>query len=730
MIGCVMLNIKEIEIEGFRGFTKNTPIAFNTPLILIYGGNHQGKSSVLNAIEWCLYGDKCLGEKSGIRERVGKGESAWRVANDNTDRANVKIKIESGKGIFTISRGEVKGKGKKGKSTKVSLPDGALKDGDDAEQEIARLLRVSFRDFATTVYQHQETIRDFVIQTPSERSDAMDRLLGLSDYRNILDGVKNSDVSKIQKELVDEFSKFQTRIDEARKIRQKDIDDKINEASEKGLSDEELNEGKLLKLAESTIEDVSIFAEQLGIAATAISPLSNWKGTGSFVTNIKNECDHLWAGSPDVKEQSEKQKKRSEIVSLKSQYETQYRNFKTKEKELQDFEKENGNKGEIENRIKDVIEKIEAIDKEIKRTSSKAKLVEEGISLLEMAAPSKADICPLCGKSELNLLEHLQKEWREKIEAQVRDLKNQKEKLDKKKTDLERLGKEHSRLSHDNKEEKNRLSEIIGNISKFLHKELSGKDDPTAMLSKEIKNIDLRLKEIEDAIRSKREKIDAIFVKTETMNLLYEILLLKDKLEEINKIQKTDEYKRQEKIRDDVSNLVGEIEKLSKIIKQCMKEEAEEKIASARSAIDTYFRKITQNPGFRMLNIRVNEDKRTGVNIYTFEDQDGKDPIPILSQGDLNSIALSIFLGLAKTIRDSHPLGFTLMDDPSQSLDLQQKARLVEVINELCEMKSVIVSTMDDEFKQLLRDNITKAKTMFMFSDWMPDSGPKISEEI
>jgi len=109
-----MLNIKEIEIEGFRGFTKNTPIAFNTPLILIYGGNHQGKSSVLNAIEWCLYGDKCLGEKSGIRERVGKGESAWRVANDNTDRANVKIKIESGKGIFTISRGEVKGKGKKG----------------------------------------------------------------------------------------------------------------------------------------------------------------------------------------------------------------------------------------------------------------------------------------------------------------------------------------------------------------------------------------------------------------------------------------------------------------------------------------------------------------------------------------------------------------------------------------------------------------------------------------
>lgn len=725
-----MLNIKAIEIEGFRGFIKNTPIVFDTPLILLYGGNHQGKSSVLNAIEWCLYGDKCLGEKSGIRERVGKGESVWRVVNDNANRADVKVKIESGKGIFTISRGEIKGKGKKGKSIKVSLPDGALKDGDDSEQEIARLLQVSFRDFATTVYQHQETIRDFVIQTPSERSDAMDRLLGLSDYRNILDGIKNSDVSKIQKELTDEFSKFQTRINEARKIRQKDIDDKINEAREKGLSDEELNEGKLLKLAESTIEDVSSFVEQLGIAATAISPLSNWKGTGSFVTNIKNECDRLWAESPDVKEQSENTKKRSEIVLLKSDYETQYQKLRLKENELQDFERENGNRGEIDNKIRKTIEEVEAIEKEIKQTNSKSKLVEEGISILQFAAPSDVNICPLCGISTPNLLEHLQKEWEEKIKVQVNELTVQREELNKKKIDIEGLRKRYDNLSQDVQREKNKLKGAIVNISKFLHKELGDKDDPAAILSKEIKDIDLRLKEIEDAIRSKREKIYAIFVRTETMNLLYEILLLKDKLEEINKIQKTDEYKKQEKIRDDVSNLVGEIEELSKIIKQCIKEEAEEKIASARSAIDIYFRKITQNPGFRTLNIRVNEDKRTGVNIYTFEDQDGKDPIPILSQGDLNSIALSIFLGLAKTVRDSHPLGFILMDDPSQSLDLQQKARLVEVIDELCEMKSVIVSTMDDEFKQLLKGNIMKAKTVYMFSDWMPDSGPKIAEGI
>jgi len=726
----MMLKINAIEIEGFRGFTKKTHIDLSTPVVILYGGNHQGKSSVLNAIEWCLYGDECMGEKSGIRERVGTGESAWRIVNDNTEKFQIKMEIESGKGIYTVKRVEVKGKGKKGKILKFTYPDGKEKEGEEAKQEIAKFLHISFKDFTTTIYQHQEIIRDFVIQKPGERSDAMDRLLGLSDYRNILDGIKKSDISKIQKEIAEEFNNLQVRIEEAIKIRQKYIGDKINKAKDKGLRDEELNEEKLLKLTESIKGDISDLARQLGLTTTIISPLSDWKDTESFITSIKKECDRLWAESHDVKEQSKKLKKRAETDSLKSQYENQYQNLKLKKKELRDFEQENGNVDKIDNKIVKTTKKIEDIDEEIKRINSKAKLVEEGISILKSATPTDTDICPLCGKSVPNLLEHLQKEWEEKINAQVNELKEQQEELNKKKTDLERLKKEHNILSQDIQGEKDRLNKIIGNISKFLHKELSDRDDPVAILLIEIKNIKTRLEEIEGAIRSKRDKIDAIFEKTDTINWLFEILILKNKLEEINKIQKTDEYKQQEKIKADVSNLVGEVEELTEIIKECMKKEAEDKISSARDAIDVYFRRITKNPAFQALNIRVDEDRRTGVNIYTFEDQNGKELIPILSLGDLNSLALSIFLGLAKTVGDFHPLGFILMDDPSQSLDSQQKARLVKVINELCEIKNIIVSTMDGEFKELLKDNITKAKTVYMFSDWLPDSGPKISEEI
>jgi len=251
---------------------------------------------------------------------------------------------------------------------------------------------------------------------------------------------------------------------------------------------------------------------------------------------------------------------------------------------------------------------------------------------------------------------------------------------------------------------------------------LTKKDDASAVLSKEIEKINLRLKEIENAIKGKREKIKYISEKTETINLLYEILLLKNKIEEIDQIKNTDEYQNQDKIKDEISRLVSDVEQITEKIKSCMKREAEEKIGLAKDAIDRFFRKITNNPAFKQLNVKIEEDPKTGGNYYIFEDQDGKRPIPILSQGDLNSLALSIFLGLAKT-------SFILMDDPSQSLDSQQKARLIEALNELTDVKNIIISTMDDKLQDLLKSQITKVKTIYKFSDWKPESGPKILKE-
>jgi len=58
--------IKSINIEGFKGFTAPTEIKLNGKSTFIFGPNGFGKSSILEAISWCLFGSS-PGSKFKIR---------------------------------------------------------------------------------------------------------------------------------------------------------------------------------------------------------------------------------------------------------------------------------------------------------------------------------------------------------------------------------------------------------------------------------------------------------------------------------------------------------------------------------------------------------------------------------------------------------------------------------------------------------------------------------------
>jgi DNA repair exonuclease SbcCD ATPase subunit len=721
-----MLQLKHLRVEGFRGFPKKSDdFEFTTPAVLLHGDNHQGKSSVLNAIEWCLYGEHCVGQKSDIRERVG----GWDIVNRNAPKASVELAIETDEGVTTVKRVEVKGKGKRGKTVEVKLTDGSVKEGDEAEQEIIRLIRLSFKDFATTVYQHQETIRAIIVQTPSDRSDAIDRLLGLSDYRNILDGIKKSNIADVQKKLANQFDNFQALIEQTLKIRQEELEQKKEKAVGSGLDENQLNEHKLLEVANNVQTQIGKFASELAITVAPISSPTNWKGAQTFTAEATKEVERLWSESPDVKKQSELNSKRTEADTTRASYEKQKQVAATAEEELQKFEHEHGSHDKIDEGVRTVQKDIDAVDNEIRQLSPKAKLVEEGITLLETAAPAYGtDICPLCGKTVPNLLDHLKKEWTERIEGEVRDLKTRRSELEERKVELEGLRAKHELLTKNVAEAKEQLRASVDKAAEFLGKELTDRDDPAALLGKEIAEIDDRLKKIEDAIKDKRETLNQISKSLNKLNLLYEILEVEEKISGIQKIEDTNEYKEQSEIRDKVAALVADVEMLDKTIRECMSEQAKNKMKAAAGAIDNYFRKIVENPAIQKLDVKIEEDKRTGGNSYTFHDQNGEELSPVLSQGDLNALALSMFLGLVEAY--SHPIRFIMMDDPSQSLGTPQKKRLVEVIDEVCESRNLIVSTMDTELQEFLQSGLTKAKTIYEFSKWDPKTGPNVIKKV
>src|SRR5262249_44133758 len=159
-----------------------------------------------------------------------------------------------------------------------------------------------------------------------------------------------------------------------------------------------------------------------------------------------------------------------------------------------------------------------------------------------------------------------------------------------------------------------------------------------------------------------------------------------------------------------VAELVGDLQGIREAVSAAANEDAQQKVAAAGEAIDRYFRSLAANPAVSGIKLTVTSDSRSGRNSYAITDQEGRDLTPVLSQGDLNALALAIFLGLAAAGTQTGNFGFILMDDPSQSLDAEHKKQLVQVLNDIAGRKTLVLATMDREFHEALRAGLTKGK--------------------
>src|SRR5262245_33136196 len=171
-----MFTPTRLTVRGFRGFTQEQTFEFPSPATILFGENHCGKSSTLNALEWCLFGDQCKGKETNIRERVG-----WVIPNQRLERPDVlvELRLADSDGEFLVRRRLHQPARNRSlvEDLELECPDGEVVRGASAERMLAQWLRSSFRDFSTTVYQHQESIRGILTQEPRDRNEAIDRLL-------------------------------------------------------------------------------------------------------------------------------------------------------------------------------------------------------------------------------------------------------------------------------------------------------------------------------------------------------------------------------------------------------------------------------------------------------------------------------------------------------------------------------------------------------------------------
>jgi len=177
-----MIQIKEIEIEGFCSIVEPFSYNFDIPSInLIWGNNGAGKSTIFNALAWVLYG-KLIKPKRSI--------TPWKniqLKGFNGTKVKVKIYIEND-GYYTI----VRCKDFKGRNDlefwkgSTNFP-GRRKA--EIEKEIEKVLGISFELFKASVTFGQNLSR-FLKLPSGEQKEILDEAFAINYINEARDKAK------------------------------------------------------------------------------------------------------------------------------------------------------------------------------------------------------------------------------------------------------------------------------------------------------------------------------------------------------------------------------------------------------------------------------------------------------------------------------------------------------------------------------------------------------------
>lgn len=453
------MKLIRLNMVNFKKF-RNAEIEFQDGLTGIIGNNGAGKSTIVEAILWSLYGNRALSIKKDFLKNINAAKQ---------DQMSVKLVLMTGDQEWKISRG-IKANGQAEASLEIGAKKVAwsVKDVDDF---LSKKLHTSAQDFKKTFYARQKDLDNLLKEGGADKKEYLLNLLNLSD-------IKPKSI---------ELIRFDSKNNEDKKIL---LDGALKEIGDVGLKLDET----MMKISKvkTELDDLEKTERELA-GVIQKSEMEN-------ETHSRKEQSHNHLAGEISKMESSISKKRDDLKSEDSRL-AEIENHRKHLDELQP-------KLERYSQIKSRLDALEPIKRNYEDLIKKREITSKQIEGIEKLLKSHQERLSALWKDEV-LLERL---------TPIEDEYN---KLKKEIPEMELVRDDHNNiLSHLN-EEKIKFDSIGSSISK-LQKNLDELKESDARLCsiKPIKDDYDALQKVLSALKIQKDakdKIDALNERRDTL---------------------------------------------------------------------------------------------------------------------------------------------------------------------------------------------------------------------
>ena len=678
--------IRNIELVDFLAHS-NTKLEFENDATVFVGDNGAGKSSIIDAITFSLFGEHTRKNTKGLIRRGANQGFAKIEFSANGKNYQAIRKIDS-KGTLTAQFAEdVDGK-------LVPIAEGERKQfGESMTKHVEETLGMDFEKLKIASIVQQGELSSIIKAKPKEFKELLNTIIGIDKLDTALTSMRT-----VQREFRSSIQKKFGYDDTQVELLENKITEYQNES----------------KNAQPRLEHLDV----------------EKKEQESLITKLEKQ----------IQNDSTKESQLKDLESRKKEWQEYARDvIKSIQNEVAEKEEivneckpcfaVSKNKNNIESEINKIQEKLSSIESELSDLEKKQVRLEEHEELAEKLV-LKDGKCPVCDSTVDHLKplfqkKHIEDEIKE-IEKKIEKLENEKDELeqniDSLSDDLEESKKAETILSTYKIKNQSQLDEIIAEI-KMKVKQMqkipltinSGQLVEAASLDSHAKTIYENIVSLEKSTKGfdQQEFLKNIESRTNSMTKLSQINQEYGEISGNVKKAKA-ELEKLDSTLTELKYVVGYVTELENIQENVYNRDGPVGKSLRSWALEIISQKASDY--LEKLNIKIQRislsEKTRDVNISCYS-RDTMLDLESLSGGEQVSIALALRLGMSHLLGSSN-LNFMILDEPTAHLDGERRKSLVNVLSQLTNLKEdssmqFIIITHDAEiFDDSSVENIYK----------------------